>query len=68
MNPPRHAERVRDVFRSSGSGAWGCESGVVQAGKGPIQVFTWEERWRFQHGAAVGLSFQRRWGEALWPK
>ena len=23
MNPSRHAERVRDVFRSSASGAWG---------------------------------------------
>ena len=40
LNPPRHAEHVRDVFRSSASGAWSCESGAVKTGEGPISVFT----------------------------
>ena len=37
----------------------------MEASKGPIPVFTREERWRFQRRVAVGLSFQRGGGEKL---
>ena len=66
VNPPRHAEHVRDVFPSSASEAWCCESGVVEAGKGPIPVFT--------RGEVPALGRRRpvlsgwRWREALWLK
>ena len=56
VHPPRHAEHVRDVF-----GAWGCESGVVQASKKPIlggERGRGEGRRRFQRQIAVGLSLQ----------
>ena len=42
MDRMRHTEHVRDVFRSSASGAWSCLCGVVQACDGPIQVLTRE--------------------------
>ena len=43
MDSLRNSEDVRDVFRTSDSGARGRESGVVQASKGPIPILTREE-------------------------
>ena len=40
MNPPRHAEHVNDVFRSSACGAQSCEGGLMQPGEGPIPILT----------------------------
>ena len=62
MNPPRHGEHVRDVFRAGAGGAWGCESGVVQVSRGPIQSSPGERR-RFFRQIAVGLSLQAGGGK-----
>ena len=64
---PRHAEQVRDVFRSSARGAWSCESSVTQSGEGPIPVLAREEggRRRFQRWVTVGVSSQGGSGEKL---
>ena len=65
MNPLRHAEHVRDVFRSSACGAWSCEGGVMQSGEGPIPILSRRRRRSFQRQVAVGL---RSHGGGLWPR
>ena len=65
MNPPRHAEHVRDVFRSSARGAWSCESGVVQSGEGPIPVLTVRGGERRRSRVPVGLRSQGGDGKEL---
>ena len=63
MNPPRHAEHVRDVFRSSACQTWSCEGGVMQSGEGPIPTLTRGRRRSVQRRVAVGLRSQGEGGE-----
>ena len=68
VNPPRHAEHVRDVLMCSARvpvRAWSCESGVVQIQRRADPTPHPGERRRFQRQVAVSLSFQSGGGEKL---